>query len=130
MPEYKLVILGEITDFNTYSTAERTHRNLAADLKFYETNRVRMEAMHQKLGVCEKYPLDIHFHWYLPNKKKDPDNIAAAKKFILDGLQGNKKSKTVGFLVNDGWGQIAGFRDSFHIDAEKPRVEVEFYVVQ
>ena len=124
MPDYKFVVHGEVTDFNTYSTAERTHRNVAADLKFYETNRVRMEARDQKIGVCEKYPLEVHFHWYLPNKKKDPDNIARAKKFILDGLQ------VAGFLKNDGWAQIAGFRDSFHIDSEKPRVEVEFYVVQ
>ena len=46
----------------------------------------------------------------IPNLMKDPDNVAFAKKFILDGLQ---KS---GSITGDGMREIAGFTDSFHLD--------------
>ena len=58
------------------------------------------------------------FRWYEPNRRRDKDNIAMAKKFILDSLQ------EMNVLENDGWTQIMGFIDEFYIDAMNPRVEV------
>lgn len=52
-------------------------------------------------------PVIAHFIWYEPNRKRDKDNVAAAKKFILDAFQkGN-------ILPNDGNRNILGFTDSF-----------------
>lgn len=56
--------------------------------------------------------------WHCENKRQDPDNIASAKKFILDGLQ------DAGVLRNDGWKQIAGFVDNFVVDKANPGVEI------
>lgn len=119
----KIILQGEYTDFNTYSTAERTNRHKAAEIKKDETERVWAECLYQKAQEVTQYPVRVHFNWYCRNMKIDPDNIAAAKKFILDGLQ------TAGVMENDGWKQIRGFTDDFHIDKENPRVEVTFTVL-
>ena len=52
----------------------------------------------------------ITFIWHEPNRKRDKDNVAFAKKFILDALQ---KS---GRLKNDNNRYISGFTDSFVYD--------------
>lgn len=55
-------------------------------------------------------PVNVTFIWHEPNKRRDKDNVAFAKKFILDALQ---KS---GRLKNDNNNFIAGFRDEFVYD--------------
>lgn len=120
-----VVIKGTVTDFNKYSDAERKHRQVAAAIKKDETERVWVECLDQKIPHIDTYPLHVHFDWYMPDRTIDPDNIAFAKKFILDGMQ------TAKVLDNDGWKQLSGgFSDSFHIDKENPRVEVTFSVVE
>ena len=57
----------------------------------------------------------------MQNKRKDKDNIAFAKKFILDGMIQAK------LIQNDGWKEISGFTDEFHVDKNNPRVEVTIY---
>jgi hypothetical protein len=56
-------------------------------------------------GICE-----YMFIWYEPNKKRDPDNISFAKKFIFDGMV------TAGIISNDGWANVGGFIDRFVLD--------------
>lgn len=60
----------------------------------------------------------IDFHWMEKNRRRDPDNIAAAKKFVLDGMV------QAGLLKNDGWSQVKGWKDFFYVDAERPGVNV------
>ena len=55
----------------------------------------------------------ITFVWHEPNRKRDKDNVAFAKKFILDALQ---KS---GRLENDNNNFIAGFTDRFVYDGSE-----------
>ena len=52
-------------------------------------------------------PVYVNFIWYEQTKKRDKDNVAFAKKFILDALQ---KS---GILPNDNNQYILGFTDKF-----------------
>lgn len=61
----------------------------------------------------------LKFSWYEPNKKWDKDNIAFAKKFVLDAMQ------AAGTLTGDGWSQVIGFSDNFFVDKQNPRVEIE-----
>lgn len=49
----------------------------------------------------------LTFTWYERERRRDPDNIAAAKKLILDGLVAAK------VLPGDGWNYVAGFRDEW-----------------
>lgn len=51
--------------------------------------------------------VSIHFHWIEKTRRRDPDNIAFGKKFILDALV------TSGKLENDNQDYVVGFRDTF-----------------
>lgn len=113
---YKFTIPHELTDLNSYIQAERSNRYAAADIKSTMTYICTLYAKQLK-HISKRVKLT--FTWYCKNQKKDPDNIAFAKKFILDALV------KAGVLENDGWKQIAGFEDYFEIDADKPRVEIE-----
>ena len=114
----KIIIPGTFTTLNEYITANNRNRYESAQIKREETERVVLECYNLRGVKPSEYPLNVAFNWYCPNKKSDPDNIAFAKKFILDGLM------DAGMLENDGWKQIASLSDFFHIDKENPRVEV------
>ena len=59
-----------------------------------------------------KNPVKIHFEWHEKTKKRDPDNIASAKKFILYALQKQK------IIVNDNRKYIKGFSDDIVDDID------------
>ena len=52
-------------------------------------------------------PIKIHFHWIEGNKKRDLDNIAFAKKFILDSMVKHGK------LSDDNRKCVTAFTDTF-----------------
>ena len=52
-------------------------------------------------------PVFIRFIWHEPTKRRDKDNVAFAKKYILDALQKKK------ILPNDNNRWIIGFTDEF-----------------
>lgn len=54
-----------------------------------------------------KNPVYIRFHWVEENKRRDLDNVAAAKKFILDALV------KAGKLKDDNRNAVIGFTDTF-----------------
>lgn len=76
--------------------------------------------IHQQLkGFKIDGTAELHFRWYEPNRKRDLDNIAFAKKFVLDALVSN------GVLIADGWKGVSGFTDTFFVDKDNPRIEVD-----
>ena len=119
----KFTIPGEFTDLNTYSTAERSHRLVAAKIKRSETDRVVDECIIQKVHKALSQPLVWRFRWYCKNKRKDPDGISFGAKFILDGLQ------KAGVIDNDGWKQVSAIHHTFHVDVDNPRVHISATVV-
>ena len=62
----------------------------------------------------------VIMEWREIDKGRDPDNIAAFKKVVIDGLVKSKK------LKGDNWKWIAGYADTFTIDKKKPGVLIEF----
>lgn len=114
----KLIIQGELTDLNTYIGAMNRNRYAGNSIKRDETQRVTQECMVCKLDACLD-PVVLHFTWYMKNKRKDLDNIAFAKKFVLDGMV------EAGILYDDSFKWVKGFTDSFVVDKDNPRVEVE-----
>ena len=62
----------------------------------------------------------LRFIWREKDKRRDPDNIACARKFILDALVVAK------VISNDGWGQIAGWNDAWEV-CEPAGVEVALF---
>ena len=116
----KFVLLGEYCTLNEYSDAERTHYRYGASIKKAETNRAVQDLRAQQWDGETPAPKSIFkFTWYRKNKRTDPDNIAFAKKFLLDSME------EVGIIDNDGWKNVAGFIDEFYVDKENPRVVIE-----
>lgn len=59
-----------------------------------------------------KEPIFVHFHWVEANKRRDLDNVAFAKKFILDAMV------KFGKLADDNRKCVTGFTDTFEYGAE------------
>lgn len=78
-------------------------------MKLEQTEQVAQEAKLARLGHFTE-PVFVEFHWYEPNMKRDQDNVAFAKKFILDGLQ------IAGVITNDNYKWVKGFSDTFHYE--------------
>ena len=60
----------------------------------------------------------VNFEWHERTKRRDADNIASAKKFILDALV------TTGILEDDSRKYVKGFQDKI-IDDKEDYVIVE-----
>jgi len=111
-------IPGTLPNLNTYTKENRSNKYAGNNLK-KDTEKL-ISLYIPKYKPYEK-PVTIEFHWVEPNKRRDLDNIAFAKKFILDALV---KS---GVLQGDGWRHVEGFTDKFSVDKKNPRVEVSIY---
>ncbi|NGM16977.1 hypothetical protein GMI70_02965 [Eggerthellaceae bacterium zg-893] len=112
-----MTVPGRFPGLNDYVEAERANRYAAAKMKRDETERVAAEAAAQKVPSFSR-PVRLGFLWVEPNRRRDLDNVAFAKKFVLDGLV------AAGVIAGDGPRLVAGFEDSFSIDKEDPRVEI------
>ena len=114
-----IIIPGELTDLNEYIRQERGNKYVAAKTKLKETDYVALLARQQAKPIKSERRLYIFITWSCKDQRKDPDNVAFAKKFILDGLV------VAGVLEGDGWKIIGGLVDSFRVDKDNPRVVVE-----
>lgn len=61
----------------------------------------------------------LEYHYYEPNTKRDKDNICGYFHKIFQDALVQK-----GIIQNDGWKEIEGMADYFHIDKKNPRIEV------
>jgi hypothetical protein len=79
----------------------------------YTTMKAQWSARLARLcrlqGIQPVGAAHLHFVWIEPNRKRDPDNVCAAKKFCIDALV------TAGILTNDGWAQVLSMTDTFRV---------------
>lgn len=116
----KLTIWGTLPGLNEFIDANRRNYHAGAKLKKEAQFLVVMAARKCLKRWRPDGPVYMIYRWFEPNKKRDKDNIAAGgRKIIQDALV------EAGVLKNDGWNDIAGFRDEFYIDKKEPRIEVE-----
>lgn len=101
---------------NEYIDSERGNKYSGASLKRKQTMSVANIALSQKFKVPDGL-YDVHFQWIKPSMRQDNDNVAFAKKFILDGLVVAKS------ITGDGPKVINNFRDTFVLDRKLKRVE-------
>jgi hypothetical protein len=87
--------LPELTDLNSYISAERTNRFIAAKIKRQNTELVAHYA-RLRLDPIEKIS-EFTLIWRHKNKRKDFDNVEFGVKWIKDGLV------VAGIVKNDGW---------------------------
>lgn len=116
-----MVIHGTFPSLNQYIAAMNRNRHIGNKMKQDETDRVQWLATQVKQKFTK---VQLTFRWYEKNRKRDLDNVAFAKKFILDGLV------KAGVIPNDGWKNVVGFEDKFFVDKDNPRVVVEILEVE
>ena len=120
MGSVKLIIPGPLPNLNDYISAERQHRQKAAQMKKQTERIIMLCAKAQLRGVSFDGSVVMRYTWYEPNRRRDKDNVSSfGRKCIQDALV------RAGVLKNDGWGEIDSFSDRFFVDKKKPRVEVE-----
>lgn len=107
---YTFKIPFRLPSLNEYSDAERAHRQKAAKMKSEVEKSVILFARSTLKGVHITKPVTMHYKWIEPNRRRDKDNIAFARKFIQDALV---KAK---ILQGDGWKHIISFSDEFAVD--------------
>lgn len=107
----------KLPSLNDYISACRTNRYKASAMKRGVESDISFF-----IGRLPRYqrPVRIHFHWVEKNSRRDLDNVAFAKKFILDAMV--KKGK----LIDDSQKHVIGFTDSFEIGKDyKVIIEIE-----
>ena len=120
MKKYKLTSPGLVPGLNEYINVERTYKGKykAASMKRQVQHMIGYMIKIQLKNIRFTNPVWMHYIWVEPNRRRDKDNIAFAKKFIQDALV------EAGVIRNDGWSEIEGFSDDFVLDPKNPRVEV------
>lgn len=114
----RMTIPGRMPGLNEYVRAERANRYAASKMKREQTERAGIAAVEQRMP---HFPgrVEVAFTWVEPNRRRDMDNVAFAKKFVLDGLV------RAGVIRDDTPRYVAGLSDRFEYDAANPRIEVE-----
>lgn len=114
MPTHELWIPGPLPNVN--DIAGKNRWTYGKDKKEW-TQRIAWLAKAAQLPQIARAHFD--FKWFEATKRRNPDNISGGgKKLVFDGLV------TAKVLPNDGWSQVAGWTDSFHVDAKRPGVLV------
>lgn len=104
----ELFIPVRFPSLNEYIAAMNRNRFIGNKMKREYTGLVVQYAQVNKLGHFTE-PVEIAFHYTEPNAKRDGDNIAFAKKFILDGLVES------GVLTDDSQKWLKGFTDTWAV---------------
>ena len=114
---YRVEIPMKLPSLNDYVRMCRENK--------YKANKFKQnleEDIGMFLGKLPRYetPIKIHFHWVEGNKRRDIDNVAFAKKFILDSLVSHQ------ILKDDNRKCVTAFTDTFEYGEEtKVILEIE-----
>lgn len=104
MASFTIEIPIKYPSLNDYIKACRGNRYGANTMK---QNLEKQTAEYIASLPTFENPVRIHFLWIEENTRRDYDNVAFAKKFILDALQKSGK------LPNDNRKWVKGFADGF-----------------
>lgn len=113
---YKFEIPGTLPTLNQYVNLERSNRYAAANLK-----KQTQERIISCLSDAPEFPgsVTVWFTWVRPDMRSDKDNVAFAKKFILDAIQ------QAGVIKDDKWKLCTPFDLKFVVNKSNPRTIVE-----
>lgn len=98
-----------LTSYNEHEKKRRANRYRANADKVKMENIIGWRIRKARLNPVNS-PQWVIFEWHEKTKRRDKDNVASAKKFVLDALQ-----KT-NILPKDSNRYIAGFTDRFIYD--------------
>jgi hypothetical protein len=112
----QIEVQGALPGLNEYLAAYGRSRYIAGKLKREATDLV---AWQVKGIVAIDRPAHYTFTWHVRNKRKDPDTIASAVKYIFDGLV------IAGKLPDDTMQWVLSISHKFIIDSNE-RVVIEY----
>ena len=105
---YKFPGLNEYTNMNRiHWTKGREMKRAAEEAVMWAVKEARA---HGRIRDVEP-PYWILFEWHEASHKRDPDNIASAKKYVLDAMQ------KAGVIRGDSQRYICGLHDVFVSDS-------------
>lgn len=110
----------QLPGLNEYTQANRTHAQAGGRFKKQtEADIMLFICLAKRRGELRPvdYPVTLKIEWQEATRKRDPDNIVSAKKFILDALVSG------GILPNDTQRYIKGFTERI-IKSDAARVKV------
>lgn len=115
----KFTIQGRLSGLNEIINASRGNRYAGANQKKKETARCQWAVIANAVPTFVA-PVRINFRWFEKDLRRDPDNICAGAKFVLDALVELNR------IPNDSRKWIKGITHDFP-DPNKndPRVEVQ-----
>lgn len=114
---------GPLPGLNAVIDANRTSKYAGAKLKKEAETIIGAAILKARLVPVEG-PVWIHYRWAEPNRRRDWDNVASARKFIQDSLVSR------GILQGDGQRHIVGFSDTFCVDSDNPGCSVTIRVLE
>jgi len=119
----KFEIPGRLPDLNKIIKAAKNGKGKYQPYALMKEEYTTMIAWIAKM--MPKYErVELTITWHEPNMKRDPDNIMAGQKFILDALV------MAGVIPDDSQRYIKGIAHRFDVDPENPRIEVEIVEVE
>lgn len=118
MRSTRFFVRGSLPTLNEYTLASRGNKFASASMKKKAEAQVKQYILTQLRGWRTDAPVFVVFHWVEKDKRRDRDNVAFAKKFVLDALVGMRT------IQGDGWKHVVGFADLFSIDKTNPGLEV------
>lgn len=110
-----LEIQGTLPTLNQYVNAERTSRFVAAKIKRETQDAIMWQMLGHPVFKGHVY---VAFTWIRPDMRSDKDNVAFAKKFVLDALQ------EAGVIKNDSWRMCTPFDLGYKVNKQNPRTIV------
>ena len=110
-------VFGTLPGLNEIIDANRRHRYQGAALK-RSADTIVLQYIRVARVQPFSNPVFLTFAWHEPDRRRDCDNVAAGKKFILDALV------MAGILAGDGRKNVVGFSDEFHVDPANPRITI------
>ena len=113
-----MTIEGAFPSLNDYIRAINANRFRGNAVKRECTEAAAWAAKAARMPRFSK-PVTVRFTWIEKNRRRDLDNVAFGKKFVLDGLV------QAGVIGNDTPQYVTGFEDRFMYDGRHPRIIVE-----
>lgn len=102
------VIEDKLPSLNDYINVCRSNKYNGAKFKKNIEKTISIYIHNAKIKKVLKptdKPIIVHFEWHEKTKRRDADNVASAKKYILDAMQ------TSGIIPNDNRKYVRGFTD-------------------
>lgn len=116
----RFTIKGRLPTINNAIDAARSGKYVEAKLR-NDCERLIIGSITRDLKRWKPTPpVLLHYKFFEENKRRDKDNVSGyAHKVIQDSLV------KAGVLDGDGWNYIEGYDDTFAVDKNDPRIEVD-----